>query len=464
VQGDEKIWKGIIPLIGILALSFAVSCGILGPRESLIPEAVKNSIEERIANSESVGMVAGIVDSKGKTEYFCRGTRGLEDDRPVNEHTVYEIGSISKVFTCTVLAAMARDGLIGLSDPAGMHLPEGVTLPSQNGKEITLEHLATHTSALPRMPANFKPADPLNPYADYSVRDMYDFLSQCTLRRDIGSQYEYSNLGMGLLGHILALKEGKSYEDLIAGRICRPLNMESTVITLTPELRDRLAVPHNPKGEVSLWDIPALAGAGAIRSTADDMLAFLYANMGLGQTELLPAMETAHKPRVDAGEDARVGLGWHIRDNGKTEILWHNGGTGGFRTFAGFVKEKKMGAVVLSNMSIGQDDIGFHLLDDSYELKAVEDIFRLEPQALGGYAGTYKSSDDGEVYSVKRRGRQLILSTSEGRPVILFPKSETAFTIKFSAMRIEFDVSPSGQVEGMVMKEPLKKTRAEKIE
>jgi CubicO group peptidase (beta-lactamase class C family) len=120
------------------------------------------------------------------------------------------------------------------------------------------------------------------------------------------------------------------------------------------------------------WDIPTLAGAGALRSTASDMLTFLAANMGIKHSKLSDAMDMTHKARVDAGKTMKIGLGWHIRDNGITQIIWHNGGTGGYRSFCGFIKDKKVGVVVLSNMNISPDDIGFHMLDNSYELKKVE--------------------------------------------------------------------------------------------
>ena len=354
----------------ILFLQFSsVSCG---SEETNIPDEVKESIKERILKGESVGIVVGFIDAKGKKEYFSHGTLKKNGDNPVDENSVYEIGSISKVFTCIALADMVLNGELRLDDPAETYLPETVKMPSRNGNKITLEHLAANNSALPRMPYNFRPKDPHNPYADYTVENMYDFLSAYTLQRDIGETYEYSNLGMGLLGHILGLKAGMDYELLIAERIGHVLEMEDTMITLTADMKKRLARGHNPAGEVPNWDIPTFAGAGALRSTANDMLTFLGANMGINRSPLSPAMDMTHEPRFDAGETMKVGLGWHIRDNGKTQIIWHNGGTGGYRSFCGFIKDKKIGVVVLSNMNIGADDIGFYLLDNSYDLKKNE--------------------------------------------------------------------------------------------
>jgi CubicO group peptidase (beta-lactamase class C family) len=429
-----------------------------------ISDEVKDSVKRRVQAAETVGLVVGIINDAGRRDYFCHGTVGLDDDSPVNEHSIYEIGSISKVFTCTALAEMVLQKTLSLDDPVEKHLPSGVTMPSRSGMEITLKHLANHTSALPRMPSNFKMSDPNNPYANYTVQHMYDFLSQCTLKRDIGSKYEYSNLGMGLLGHILGLKAGMSYEALIVERISKALGMESTVITLTPAQERKLAKPHNAKGEVYLWDLPAMAGAGAIRSSADDMLTFLYANMGLMKSNLLPAMQIAHETTTETGSKGMtVGLGWHIRDNGKTRIVWHNGGTGGFRTFAGFVKETKMGVVVLSNMNISADDIGFHVLDNSYDLKKVNVAAKVPPQILDTFEGEYKIADSGKVYTLKRRGGQLVALTGDEKPFFLFPKSETEFKIKFSPLSVLFTMDKTGKVADMIMKKPGEKKVAKKI-
>lgn len=359
-------WLALV-FTGFLFLSLtSAACAI---QKTNISDEVKESVRKRIENGQSVGMVIGFIDSRGKREYFNSGTIRLGGDKPVNEFSIYEIGSISKVFTCITLADMVLNDELKLDDFAEKYLPESVKMPSRNKIKISLEHLATHTSALARMPTNFHPADPGNPYADYTVEDMYEFLSGYKLNRGIGEKYEYSNLGMGLLGHILSLKAGIEYEQLITKRICDVLGMKSTVITFTSKLKERLAIGHNSAGEVPNWDIPTFAGAGAIRSTAKDMLTFLAANMGGKNSKLSEAMKMTHLVRVSASKTMKIGLGWHIRDNEKTQIIWHNGGTGGYRTFCGFIKDKKIGVVVLSNMNISADNIGFHILDSSYKLK-----------------------------------------------------------------------------------------------
>lgn len=355
--------KTTLLLIFGLLLNFAFS-------QQNLPEDVAKSIQARITNGHSPSIAVGIIDKDGP-KYYCFGTKTV-GGQPVNEHTIYEIGSISKTFTGILLAQLALEGQLKTDDPAQKHLPATVILPTRDGKQITLGHLSDHTSGLARMPANFTPKDPANPYADYTVDQMYAFLKGYALQRDIGAQYEYSNLAQGLLGHILSLKAGSSYEALMIARIARPLGMKETKITLNKKMKQNLATGYSQGVQVSNWDIPTLAGAGAIRSSLHDMLRYLAANMGLKKSKLYPAMQLSHQVRHDKAGNNRVGLAWHIKKGAAGDVIWHNGGTGGYRTFAGFVKETGKGVVVLTNSNKGADDIGFRLLDPVAKLIEVK--------------------------------------------------------------------------------------------
>jgi len=191
--------------------------------------------------------------------------------------------------------------------------------------------------------------------------------------------------------------------------------MDSTKIMLTDDMKQRLARGHDPRSEVANWDIFTLAGAGAIYSTAKDMLTFLAANMGVKEPNLSGAMDMAHKVRVAAGKTMKVGLGWHIRDNEKTQIIWHNGGTGGYCSFCGFLKDKKIGVIVLTNMNISADDIGFHLLDSSYELKQINELHKLDPEALESYTGIYKFLKSKTTVRISREENKLVFQVT-GQP------------------------------------------------
>ncbi len=253
-----------------------------------------------------VGCVVGVIDGD-EQEVHAYGELTRGGGQKPDGATVYEIGSVTKALTGTLLADMVERGEVKLDQPIAELLPEGVTVAPYEDQPITLLHLATHTSGLPRLPHNMAPKDPPNPYADYTPELMYEFLSSYKLHRTPGKTYEYSNYGAGLLGTLLARRAGKSYEELIIERLAAPLGMQDTRITLTPDQQARFARPYN----VSLqpdrnWDQDAFAPAGAVRSTADDMLKLLAAAMS-DADEPAPARTASRRraPPRHAGRDQR---------------------------------------------------------------------------------------------------------------------------------------------------------------
>jgi CubicO group peptidase (beta-lactamase class C family) len=322
-----------------------------------------SAVVARMATGRHGGMVAGVIKSDGTMTTAGAGDTGSASVA-MNGQAVFEIGSITKVFTTILLADMVERGELKFDDPVATYLPPSVTVPERNGRRISLADLATHTSGLPRMMSNLSPADPRNPYADYSVERLYAFLSGHQLTRDVGTQYEYSNVGMGLLGHALARRAGKTYEELVTDRILKPLGMNDTAITLTPDMKRRLAQGFAFNGSrASNWDIPTLAGAGALRSTLHDMLLFTRANLTTGGGHLSRVLQRTHAIRQPTGRpDLSIALGWHVRHTEGSEVHWHNGGTGGYRTWMGFDLKRKVGAVVLTNSAQGADDFGLALV------------------------------------------------------------------------------------------------------
>jgi len=345
-----------------------------------------------------IGIVVGVIDSSGR-RVIAYGSLAKNDNRRLDGNTVFEIGSMTKVFTSLVLMDMARRGEVALNDPISKYLPSTVKVPERNGRQITFADVSTQSSGLPRLPANMHPKDPNNPYADYSVQQMYDFLSGYQLTRDIGSQYEYSNLAVGLLGHVLSLRAGMNYEALIRSRISDPLGMADTRITLTPGMKARLAVGHSEAAApVANWDLPTLAGAGALRSTANDILTFLAANLGFIKTPLAPDMadETSIR-RPTTIPDTEIAYAWHIQTKDGKSVIWHNGGTGGYRTFMGFDPKARVGVVALANISTpaGVDDIALHLLNPGNALLKIappteHKEITLDPKTFDRYVGVYQ--------------------------------------------------------------------------
>jgi CubicO group peptidase (beta-lactamase class C family) len=415
-----------------------------------IPGEVKESICLRVDNGYNAGIVVGLV-TRGGTQYYSYGKPSLSGGGTLDENTIFEIGSITKVFTSILLADMVERGEVGLDDPIERYLPEGVAAPRRNGRSITLLDLATHTSGLPRLPDNMDPADPSNPYADYSVEQMYAFLSGHELQREPGAEYEYSNFGAGLLGHLLARRTGRTYEQLVTSRISDELGMPDTRITLTADMRARLARGHSGETEVANWDVPTLAGAGALRSSARDMLTFLAANMGLRESRLYSSMNSTHQPRRPAGSaNMQVGLGWHVLSTGERQIVWHNGGTGGYRSFIGFVPGEDVGVVVLTNSSTSADDIGFHVLEPGVPLRQVRTPVAIEPAVLEAYVGQYQIAP-GLILDIGLADGNLTVQLTGQPRFTLYAESETEFFLTVVDAQISFVRDDEGNVTALVL-------------
>src|ERR1700683_5398559 len=276
IQPPTLLFLPVCTAVFVASLKLAVYAQGLPDSSSLSDTEIRKILVDRIdVQHQSVGIVVGVLGPEGR-RIIAYGHLEKGDARPLDGDTIFEIGSATKVFTSLLLADMVQRGQVSLDDPVAKYLPPGAKMPERNGRSITLVDLATHTSGLPRMPTNFSPKDPTNPYADYSAELLYQFLSTYQLTRDIGSQYEYSNLGGGLLGHVLARRAGVDYETLVRSRICEPLGMKSTAITLSADMKARFAIGHDQSLDpVAYWDLPTLAGAGALRSTENDLLTFL---------------------------------------------------------------------------------------------------------------------------------------------------------------------------------------------
>jgi len=416
---------------------------------------------------QAVGIVVGVIEPNGR-RVVAYGNLAKNDPRPVDADTIFEIGSISKVFTSLLLADMVNRNEVALDDPAAKYLPENVRMPERNGKPITLLDLSTHRSGLPRVPDNMKLKDMHNPYADYRVNDLYQFLSSYELPRDPGSEFEYSNLGGGLLGHILAHRSGTDYDTLVRVRITEPLGMPDTGITLTSSMKQRMADGHNARLiPVANWDFPTLAGAGGLRSSANDMLTFLKAFLGYKESPLAPAMNAMLEVRRPLGQST-IGLGWIFMSTHDREIAAHDGGTGGFCSFVGCDPKERLGLVVLSNASTpsGVANIGLHLLNPKVPLANLEPPvppkqhteIHIDPKLLDNYTGRYHvtpnlifeiTHDGDHLYAqgfVQGNGQSMVLPKFE-----LFAEGEKNFFAKVADNQIVFETGPDGRATSLIM-------------
>jgi CubicO group peptidase (beta-lactamase class C family) len=283
-----------------------------------------------------------------------------------------------------------------------------------------------------------------NPYAEYGPEQLYDFLSHYELPRDIGAQYEYSNVGMGLLGHLLSLKAGADYETVVVNRICAPLRLNATRINLSPELKSRLAAGHDASGKAAKnWDFQVLAGCGALRSCVNDLLKFLSANMGLTPSPLSAAMHRTQLPRRDADFARKAGLGWVINADA---IVWHNGATAGYHSFIGFNPRTRRGVVVLANSSNNIDSIGSYALGPARPHKLVAVDYRLYDHYIGKY-----DLAPGVALIITHEGDRLLAQMTGQSAFEVFPESETDFFYKVVDAQLSFVKTEDGKVARLVL-------------
>lgn len=339
------------------------------PTTNPLKDAIDLLVEKRVRPYMQQGNTAGLVLAivyKGRVCTYSYGTvNKTRQALPDPQKTLFEIGSVTKTFTSLLLAEAVVTGQMILNDPINLYLPDSIPAIQFQGLPVTLKQLANHTSGLPRLPENIfiGKVDPLDPYKHYTTDLLYCFLKNYRPAIMPGTTFSYSNTGAGLLGNLLERRLGYSFEQLIVNRICKPLKMKHTFITLDASAQKNFAQGYNEKGEATApWNLASLEGSGAIRSTLNDMIIYIQAQLG-NNNPLKKAIELSHQPTFQ-GRQQSMGLGWHIDTNNNNNFLHHSGGTGGFRSFVGFDQACQFGVVILSNATEEVTPIGKALYMD----------------------------------------------------------------------------------------------------
>ena len=354
-------------------------------------------------------------------------------------------------------------------------MPNSINIPSRKGKQITLKHLATHTSGLPRLPDNLNATQGTNPYINYSKEQMYSFLSRYKLQQNIGETYRYSNYGMGLLGHILELQSGKKYEDLLIEKIANEYGMNDTRVTLSNSMKSRLAKGYSGGGEIGNWNIGSLVGAGGIRSTVKDMVKFIRANALQDNISINQAMQMTHQRFFVNKQDnnREMGLAWfHSRDK---KSLFHNGATGGYEAFITFTKDGKKGVVVLTNSRVPDasiNDIGINIIGVKVPLhqpktiktiktKLIEEI-NIPIATLNKYLGKYELTPN-YAMDVTIESENLFIQLPNQPKFNVLATSQTEFYVEAVKARIVFNVNATGGAESLTLYQDGQTVKANKI-
>jgi CubicO group peptidase (beta-lactamase class C family) len=352
--------------------------------------------------SKENALIIGTVQN-GEEKIFVYGKSLKENGRVPSKDDVFEIGQITQSFTSVLFADMVIKGEINSDDELQKYLPDDVRVPvyekivcepvqeevpvqkgiedysrnkytyymcrpdsSEMIQKVLLCYLSTHTAGFPDRPSNLN-GKKENPFAVYKKEELYDFLKEYTIEKPMGTNYQFSTIGIALLGLAIENKSKASFESLVNERICKKLGMTQTGFN---EADSRLLLAgYNRKGKpAEHWSFEALAPSGALRSNMDDMLKFLKANIGVTQTPLKDVMDYTHNPRIffnnEIAGESSVGLGWKINPLGieGRNYVWQSGLTGGFASFIGFVETNRTGVVILSNTALPVEDMGKEIL------------------------------------------------------------------------------------------------------
>jgi CubicO group peptidase (beta-lactamase class C family) len=311
--------------------------------DSILHEQVKAFFKK----SASPGLIIGISEN-GKKRFYSYGFADVGHTKEFDAATIFEIGSITKTFTANLLLQCQADRIIDIQKPISYYLPDSIANDSVLSK-IIIADIASHRSGLPRLPSNYdriKEYSLMQPYAFYKKEHLYAFLK--TMKNITPGKYEYSNLGFGLLGTILENKTGKSLESLLNKYIWQLLGMTNTYIS-SKETNTDSATGYFYGKPAAYWQFDCMAGCGAIKSNAEDILKYLDAHMISSQEKFSDAVKKAIDPRWPVGETMQIGYAWHTFENLKHRVFWHNGGTYGFSTFAAFEPTTKTSIVLTAN-------------------------------------------------------------------------------------------------------------------
>lgn len=431
-----------------------------------IEQQIDTLVQPLMDNEELVGLVVLVVDGE---QYVVR-TFGRLDDGPASPppdiDTLFEIGSVTKTFTGLILARFVERGRCRLDDPVSKYLPSDLGPVRTAGHDVRLVDLATHSSGLPRLPTNLQPKNPGDPYADYDEVRLFQYLMQ---RSKLGvldgltqllnpnaamhstdyGKYSYSNLGVGLLGHVLAGLEKTAYEELLRKEITGPLEMTDTSCSVAETRMPRLAPGHMDGDPVPSWHLDALAGAGAIRSTARDLVRYLHAHFDDAKSPFAAAIRLTHEPRIDASPALAVGLGWHILKDSKW--ITHDGGTGGYSSSVFCDPKGRKAIVVLGNQATSKVSLlglALYQLLLGKEAKPIptKPVVQLSPEQLRDYEGAYQLAPVARITIRVKDGK--LRARLTGQPEFrIHAESEDHFFYRVVPAEIVFERDKSGRVE-----------------
>lgn len=437
-------------------MMFGLAAGLLAPKAFSqqvaeapwsIPDndAIRALLRDRVDRQRrSLGVVVGVIEPSGR-RFIAYGQSGTA--RPLDGDTIFQIGSITKVVTTLILSDLITKGDVSLDDPVQGYLPASVRL-RERGRPITLRDLATHLSGLPRMPTNLDLHGRPNPIAAYGERDLYQFLADYTPEREPGSNYLYSNLGVALLGRLIARRAGTDYEALLHQRVIDPLALTNTAINLSRSQKRRLTPGHDRRLQpVESFEMEALPASGSLRMSANDVLTLLSVYFGQDTPLAQAATFQMAQPRPPVGPNVGLCLVIRARADGQ-RYFSASGSKEGYDCTISFEPGAQRGVVVLSNTNADDnlDAFGQHLLVGK-ELTAatplvvapLPEIIRLDQRTLRRFEGRYRG--DNNIFAVGCRDGRMFVQIVGAEVTEFYPSSQSDFFAPAVNIRISFDAT-----------------------
>jgi len=384
------------------ALMLAALCPVLWtlPAAAGGDASLADTVRQAVEGDRSDACLAVAIIDKGADDgdveqAFVCAVAG--DESRIGPSAAFEIGSVTKTMTATLLAALIEEGKASLDDPLADFLPDGAKVPEWQGQPILLRHVVTHSSGLPPLPPGVDPANPMDPYADMKPSEVIEALGRVELDGPPGERPGYSNFAFMLLSQGLENRTGKEFETLLKQALFTPLGMENAYITRRPEEVEAAAGHWPGEQAVSAWHFHSgMAGVGGVRATLGDMVAWAQAQIDPDTDTLIGRAIALTHESVEVAEPLAEGTGWFIRGEGEGRTLWHEGGTGGFSSLVAFQPASKRAVVVLADTALtdsgGLGSLGMHLLDGSAPLPEPARPAQADEALLDALAGNYRLS------------------------------------------------------------------------
>ncbi len=425
--------KLLVAVLGILTVMIGVRAGAA----VVMTDAELKSITEQRLLGDRTGacFAVAVIDKTVARTVVCADPKNLSR---ISSNGAFEIGSVSKTMTAALLADLILQGKASLDDPIGKYLPSDVTVPSFEGKPILIRHLVTHTSGLPIVPDFEAAFDANNPYASVDEASLLKTLSKATLKRAPGSEFEYSNYAMMLLTSMIATRAGTDFETLLQTRLFAPIGMKNSYVNLKPKTVDALQ-GHTPNGKITAaWTFKTnVSGVGGVRTTLDDMVRYVQAQLGATTSAISPALKLTQQIVKTEANQTRA-MNWMLGPLDSHFVHAHEGSTFGFSAFTAFDLETKRGVVILSDTALtsvgGLSTLGNHLVDARLPLGKPRTMKVADAALLDALVGQYDAVP-GMQLTLSRDGNRLFTeATGQEKFEMGYDSEGDFFPLAFDAL------------------------------